>query len=133
MHSVCLSVCLFVHAFTLVNDLWMSWNLNILLMLWYSRDCIKNGVHRTNVRLQRRTKVSQYITTYGEKFLKPILTNFCLTKYKNINACHSHVEKYASYAGSHKWILIDFGQFNYVSWIAFIILNFIALCCLYRV
>ena len=59
------------------------------------------------VRLQRHTKVFQYITVHGRgKFLKRIVINLPPTEDNEINMIHSYVQNHISYVGSHKRFLI---------------------------
>ena len=78
MHSVCLSVCLSVHALTLVNILQMSWNWYMLFMSDIAWTVLKMVYIRLMVCLQRHTKVFRYITVYGEENFKGYLNIFIL-------------------------------------------------------
>ena len=81
MHSVCLSV----HALTVVNILPMPLNLYMLFISDIEWTVLKI-LCMVSVRLQRDTKIFRYILTYlGKvKFLKFIVAYLYCTKYNEI-------------------------------------------------
>ena len=44
--------------------------------------------------IQAHTKIFQYITAYGGKHLKRVLTYLLCTKYHEINVCHLDIQKH---------------------------------------
>ena len=58
------------------------------------------------VCLQRHIKVFRYITAYGGKCLKSILTYLDCTKYNEIDMCHFDVQNHTSYKNSTNCINI---------------------------
>ena len=64
IHSVCLSV----HALTLVNILQMSWNLYVLFISDVALIVVKMVLIELMDRLQRHTKIFQNIIIYGGSF-----------------------------------------------------------------
>ena len=93
IHSVCLSV----RVLTLVNILQMSWNWCMLFISDIPWTVLKMIYIRLMVCLQRHTKVFRYITAYGGKCLKSILTYLDCTKYNEIDICHFDVQNNTSY------------------------------------
>ena len=88
MHSVCLSV----RSLILVKIPQMSWHWYILIISDITWTVIKMVCIRQMVCLQRHTKVFRYISDYGRKCLKRILTYLNCTKYSEIRISHSHIQ-----------------------------------------
>ena len=78
MHSVMHSVSLSIHALTLVNWLQMHWNLCMLFIYDVAWTALKMVCM---IHQQRHPKVFWYITSYGENFLKRVLTYLCSITY----------------------------------------------------
>ena len=49
-------------------------------------------IYRTNINVQRHTKVLQCITAYGGNFLKLTLTYLYCYKYNEINISHTNTK-----------------------------------------
>ena len=62
---------------------------------------IENGMDTTNGLSTETHKIFRYITAYGGKCLKPILTYLDCTKYNEINISHSDLQKHVAY---EKWL-----------------------------
>ena len=77
----------------IIIELWARLHVSLI------RESPTNGLS-TETEWFVYTKVFRWITAYGEKCLKRILTYLDSTKYNEINISHSHIQKHVSYK---KW------------------------------